>query len=226
MARRCCAARYGCRRRRRRQKRIVHLASFALSSFLPTIWQALTWRPDVIWTVEPTTLCAPTALLAARLGGARACLHVQDLEIDAACTLCMLADSRLFRTVRAAYGWLLRRFDLVSTISRRMRRQLASHGLEAERLCLFPNWVDTSAIRPLEGPSRMRGALGFGDDQVIALYAGNMASRCSPRSPTGSSGIPRSISLYAAPARFVPGSSASSRDGPTSACCRCSRASA
>ncbi len=158
-------------------KRIIHLASFALSSFLPTIWQALTWRPDVIWTVEPTTLCAPTALLAARLGRARACLHVQDLEIDAACTLCMLANSRLFRTVRAAYGWLLRRFDLVSTISRRMRRQLASHGLEPERLCLFPNWVDTSAIRPLEGSNRMRRALGFGDDQVIALYAGNMGEK-------------------------------------------------
>jgi colanic acid biosynthesis glycosyl transferase WcaI len=137
----------------------------------------VTWRPDVVWTVEPTSFAAPTALLAARLSGATACLHVQDLEIEAAGELGMLARSRLYRMVQGAYGWLLRRFDLVSTIAERMRRRLAAHGLPEERLCLFPNWVDTGAIRPLEGASRLRGRLGFSDDQVVVLYAGNMGEK-------------------------------------------------
>ena len=158
-------------------KRILHLLSFALSSCLPTLWQALRWRPEVVWTVEPTILTAPTALLAARLAGARACLHVQDLEIEAACTLGMLRRPRLQRALRAAYGWLLRHFDLVSTISERMRRELDARGLAAERLCRFPNWVDTSTIRPLDQPSRLRRALGLDADQVIVLYAGNMGEK-------------------------------------------------
>ncbi len=158
-------------------KRILHLLSFALSSCLPTLWQAVRWRPDVVWTVEPTTLAAPTALLAARLAGARACLHVQDLEIEAACALGMLGRARLHRALRAAHGWLLRRFDLVSTISERMRRELAAHGLAADRLCRFPNWVDTRTIRPLGQPSRLRLALGLRADQVIVLYAGNMGEK-------------------------------------------------
>jgi colanic acid biosynthesis glycosyl transferase WcaI len=156
-------------------KRILHLLSFALSSLVPVLWQALRWRPQVIWTVEPTAFAAPGALLAARLSGACACLHVQDLEIEAACTLRMLARARLYRVVQGAYGWLLRRFDLVSTIAEPMRRQLCSHRVA--RPCLFPNWVDTSAIQPLEGVSRLRRALGFGDSQVIVLYAGNMGQK-------------------------------------------------
>jgi colanic acid biosynthesis glycosyl transferase WcaI len=158
-------------------KRILHLLSFALTSFLPTLWHAATWRPDVVWAVEPTSLAAPTALLAARISGAAACLHVQDLEVEAAGALDMLRASGLYRSAERAYGWLLRRFDLVSTISERMRRRLAAHGVAPERLCLFPNWVDTGAIMPLESASRLRRQLGFGDDQVVVLYAGNMGEK-------------------------------------------------
>ncbi|HZA65317.1 MAG TPA: glycosyltransferase, partial [Geminicoccaceae bacterium] len=67
--------------------RILHLLSFAASSLVPCLWQAARFRPDLIWAVEPTVMAAPAALLAARLCGARACLHVQDLETEAACGL-------------------------------------------------------------------------------------------------------------------------------------------
>jgi colanic acid biosynthesis glycosyl transferase WcaI len=158
-------------------RRILHLLSFALSSLPPTLWQAAIWRPDVVWAVEPTSFVTPTALLAARIGGAVACLHVQDLELEGAGALNMLAASAVYRWAESAYGWLLRRFDLVSTISERMRRRLAAHGVAPERLCRFPNWVDTGSIVPLESASWLRRQLGFADDQVIVLYAGNMGEK-------------------------------------------------
>lgn len=158
-------------------KRILHLASFALSSLAPSLWHAWRWRPDVVWTVEPTGLTMPTALLAARLAGARACLHVQDLELEAAFSLRLLSSGWLARGLRAAYRALLRRFDLVSTISARMRKRLAAFGVPPARLALFPNWVDTGTIRPLDGPSPLRAELGLGPDQVVALYAGNMGEK-------------------------------------------------
>jgi hypothetical protein len=51
-------------------ERLMHLASFALGS-LPLTLRQLVWRPDVVWVVEPPLFCAPTALLVARLCGAR-----------------------------------------------------------------------------------------------------------------------------------------------------------
>jgi colanic acid biosynthesis glycosyl transferase WcaI len=157
--------------------RLVHLASFALSSLLPCLWQALRFRPDLVWAVEPTALAGPAALLAARLCGARACLHVQDLEVEAACRLDMVRAPWLRRLLRGAYGWLVRRFDLVSTICMRMRGRLRHFGVAESRLCLFPNWVDTDAIRPLTAPSILRRQLGVAEHQVVALYAGSMGEK-------------------------------------------------
>jgi colanic acid biosynthesis glycosyl transferase WcaI len=157
--------------------RVVHLASFALSSLLPCLWQAMRFRPDLVWAVEPTALAAPVALLAARLCGARACLHVQDLEVEAACRLGMVSTPRLRRLLRGGYGWLVRRFDLVSTICLHMHGRLRRFGVAESRLCLFPNWVDTDAIRPLAAPSMLRRQLGVAEHQVVALYAGSMGEK-------------------------------------------------
>jgi colanic acid biosynthesis glycosyl transferase WcaI len=157
--------------------RALHLLSFALSSLIPCLWQAARFRPDVVWAVEPTAFAAPAALLAARLCGARACLHVQDLEVEAVCGLGMVRRPGLQRMLRGAYGWLSRRFDLVSTICLRMRARLRQFGIAEDRLCLFPNWVDTEAIRPLGTPSILRRQLGLADRHVVALYAGSMSDK-------------------------------------------------
>ncbi len=157
--------------------RILHLLSFAATSALPALWQGLFWRPDIVWTVEPTAFTAPTAWLAARLGDSTACLHIQDLEIEAALGLRMLEKSWLIGTSTWLYGWLLKRFDHVSTISEQMREQLSSYGIPPKRCSMFPNWVDTEALRPLEAPSSFRKELGLPSDKVVALYAGNMGSK-------------------------------------------------
>lgn len=157
--------------------RILHLLSFAATSLVPCLWQALRFRPDLVWAVEPTVCAAPAALLAARLCGARASLHVQDLEVEALCGLRLARRPRLRRILHATYGCLVRRFDMVSTICTHMQARLRRLGIAEERLCLFPNWVDTDAIRPLPAPSRLRRQWGLADDHVIALYAGSMGEK-------------------------------------------------
>ena len=157
--------------------RILHLLSFATSSLVPCLWQAARFRPDLIWAVEPTAVAAPAALLAARLCGGRACLHVQDLEAEAVCGLGLIKAPKLQRLLHRTYGWMVRRFDLVSTICLRMQTRLREFGVAEERLCLFPNWVDTDAIRPLPKPSILRRQWGCADTEVVALYAGSMSDK-------------------------------------------------
>jgi hypothetical protein len=59
------------------------------------LWLGFRWRPTVVWTVAPATLSAPLAWLTARLCGAKAWLHVQDLEFDAAFRLGLLRGTVL-----------------------------------------------------------------------------------------------------------------------------------
>ncbi len=156
--------------------RLVHLGSFALASAIPMA-QQLRWCPDVVMVVAPTLLCAPAALAVARLTGARTWLHIQDFEVDAAFGLGLLDNARAARLARAAEVSLLRRFDVVSSISTKMVERLRTLGIDLEKVLCAPNWVDTETIRPLDRPSRYRQELSIADDAKVVLYAGNMGKK-------------------------------------------------
>jgi colanic acid biosynthesis glycosyl transferase WcaI len=154
--------------------RVIHLASFAVS-ILPVALALVSWRPDVVITVEPTFLTAPVALLTAGLAGSVSWLHVQDFEIDAAFELGILPKrGPIHRMALRAELTVLRRFMRLSTISHNMARRLASKGVDSDKVVLLPNWVDLDAIRPMSGTNRFRKELGVSDDQVVLLYSGNM----------------------------------------------------
>ena len=160
-------------------KRVLHLASFALSS-LPVMLRQALWRADVVWVVEPALFCAPTAWAVARLGGSKAWLHVQDFEVDAAFELGLLKGARLKRNVLAAERWLMRRFDVVSTISGKMLSLLLRKRVVPSRTEVFPNWVNLNHITPrpaAAGPSPFKAELGLPPDAVVALYSGNMGAK-------------------------------------------------
>ena len=157
-------------------KRLVHLASFALAG-LPVMLAQMFWRPDVVLVIAPALFCAPQAALVARLCGAKAWLHIQDFEVDAAFELGLLRGRGLRKLVATLERWLLRRFDVVSSISERMVALLAGKGVAPGQMLLFPNWVDISAISPLAGPSPFRAELGLAPDAVVVLYAGNMGNK-------------------------------------------------
>ena len=154
---------------------MLHLASFALSS-LPVMLRQLIWVPDAVWVVEPPLFCAPTAWAVARLSGARAWLHISDYEVDAAFDLGLLKGKLLKRAVLAAEHWLMRRFDVVSTVSQRMLERALSKGVDAQRLVAFPNWVDVSMFISANGQA-YRDALGIPPGAVVALYSGNMGRK-------------------------------------------------
>ncbi|WP_116139165.1 glycosyltransferase WbuB [Trinickia diaoshuihuensis] len=154
-------------------RRIVHLASFAASS-LPVVLAHALWRPDVVMCIAPSMLNAPAAWLVARLCRAHAWIHIQDYEVDAAFQLGMLNGSLLKRTALWVERTLLRRFDTVSTISKKMLERAADKGVAPARLVHFPNWADVAAIRPLGRRSALRETFRIPADATVVLYSGNM----------------------------------------------------
>lgn len=159
-------------------KRLLHLASFAVSS-LPVMLRQLSWRPNVVWVVEPALFCAPAAAAVARLSGARAWLHVQDFEVDAAFDLGLLRGKFVRRLVAWGERWLMRRFDVVSTISNRMHQRLLSKGVAPANAVMAVNWVNMAAfaLPSPDGVAAYRRELGVADDAVVALYSGNMGAK-------------------------------------------------
>lgn len=158
-------------------KRIIHLATFALSSF-PKIMAQVFWRPDVVITIEPPFFCTPSALICSKLSGAKSWLHIQDFEIDAAFELGLLKAKWLRGLINGIESWMMRRFDMVSTISTKMVERLKiEKRISTAKTSLFQNWVDTESIFPLDEPDAMREELGIAQSEIVALYSGNMGEK-------------------------------------------------
>lgn len=157
--------------------RLLHLGSFMLSS-LPIMLSQAQWRPDVVLAVAPSLMSATAGAATARMADAVAWLHVQDFEVDAAFGLGLLeSHGRAHRTAEALERQAMGLFDYVSTVSEKMLQRLPEKGVPAEKATLFPNWVDTDAIRPLFGPSKLRQHLKLGPERIVLMYAGNMGMK-------------------------------------------------
>jgi colanic acid biosynthesis glycosyl transferase WcaI len=158
-------------------KRLLHLASFAASSFPVMLCQA-PWRPDVVVVTEPPLFCVPQTRLTARLSAAKTWLHILDFEVDAALHLGMLggwggAQRFLYKVEHLAMGGI----DRVSTISERMRQRLIDKGMPEQSTVLFPNWADTDFVFPLQRDNEVRRMFGAGPSDVLVLHAGNMGEK-------------------------------------------------
>lgn len=157
-------------------KRIVHLASFAITSFFP-VMAHMFWKPDVVIVIEPPFFCVPTAAFFSRLTGAFSWLHIQDFEIDVAFELKVINIRLVKKIILAFEGYLLNRFDRISTISGKMLKKLEEKCLTRSKFVFFPNWVDTKSIYPNGDHNSLRAELGLGSNEIVALYSGNMGQK-------------------------------------------------
>ncbi|SCC58356.1 colanic acid biosynthesis fucosyltransferase WcaI [Kosakonia oryziphila] len=162
-------------------KRVLHLGSFALSSFFPLMAQRR-WKPDHIIGVVPTLFCTPGMRLLAKLSGARTLLHIQDYEVDAMLGLGMAGKSKRGKVARLAAAFErggLHNVDHVSTISRSMMQKAREKGVADDKIIFFPNWTEVDHFSRVTRAQagQLRQALGLPDGPKIILYSGNIGEK-------------------------------------------------
>lgn len=162
-------------------KRLIHLGSFALSSFFPLMAQRR-WKPDRIIGVVPTLFCTPGMRLLGKLSGARTLLHIQDYEVDAMLGLGMAGKGKGGKVARLASAFErsgLHNVDYVSTISRSMMNKAREKGVAAEKVIFFPNWSEVARFRDVAPAdvAALRAQLGLAEAHKIILYSGNIGEK-------------------------------------------------
>ena len=162
-------------------KRLIHLGSFALSSFFPLMAQRR-WKPDRIIGVVPTLFCTPGMRLLGKLSGARTLLHIQDYEVDAMLGLGMAGKGKGGIVARLASAFErsgLHNVDYVSTISRSMMNKAQEKGVAAEKVIFFPNWSEVARFRDVAPAdvAALRAQLGLAEAHKIILYSGNIGEK-------------------------------------------------
>lgn len=152
-------------------KRILHEASFVFTSFLRLLSLK---RAEVLVVVSPPLLLGAAAWLLGLLKRAPFVFHVQDLQPDAALGLGMLPSGPLTRALYGLEAFSYAKASRVSGISPGMLEAFQRKGVPAAKCVYFPNGIDFSQSPQLGDRGGFRRRLGFGEDQFLAVYSGNL----------------------------------------------------
>jgi len=89
----------------------------------------------------------------------------------------LLKGKILQRLILRMERGVLRRFDVVSTISSRMVERLLTKGVSQESTRYFPNWVDIAHIKPFAANGKYREQMGIARDAIVVLFSGSLGGK-------------------------------------------------
>lgn len=131
-------------------------------------------RPSVVIAVSPALLALIPAVLLRPLLRHRVGAVVQDLY-GAALSETGLGGGVVARATAWLEMFLLRRVNGVAVIHDVFRRRLVAAGLSKHQIDVVPNW--SHVTMPGADRAATRRDLGWGEDEFIALHAGNMGAK-------------------------------------------------
>lgn len=158
-------------------KRIIHEFSFLLST-LP-IWFLLLFRKkyDVVICVSPPFHLGFLPLLYKWIRGAKLITHIQDLQVDAAKELGMIKNKSFLNLMFGAEKFILKNSSAVATISTGMQLKIEAKGIPADKIIMFPNWVDETVVYPVSKQASLRNEFNIPIGDKVVLYSGNLGEK-------------------------------------------------
>lgn len=158
------------------KNRIIHEFSFLISSKLHWI-TSLFRKYDVVISVYPPLIIGLFPLIYNFIHKKPWVFHIQDLQVDAAKELGMIKNPLILKILFKLEKYFLHHSTRISSISPGMKRKILSKGFPESKYLSLPNWVDTVFIKPMPPEQSLRTRLGFGIEEKIVLYSGNLGEK-------------------------------------------------
>lgn len=153
-------------------RRLMHEALFFLSASFVVFKMLFKKKQDIIFAIAPPFHLGILALFYRLFRGGRIVYHVQDLQIEAAKDLGVLKYDWMFSMLFGLERFILKRVDIVSTISDGMIAKI--NKKTDKKIMFFPNWVDTINFYPLPDRNALKLKWGYQPDDHVVLYSGSI----------------------------------------------------
>jgi colanic acid biosynthesis glycosyl transferase WcaI len=150
--------------------RLTNYATYLISSVAGAMKAV---RPDVVLTMTDPPVVAAAAAAASAARRVPFVFVSQDVFPEVGVALGRIRNPALVRSLSALHRSVRRRAARVVAIGRDMERRLVALGTDPAKIHVIPNWADGSAIRPLDGTSRLRQARGW-VDRFVVMHSGNV----------------------------------------------------
>jgi colanic acid biosynthesis glycosyl transferase WcaI len=142
-------------------------------TLLSTIVAASAGRQDVILCIAPPITVGISGWLVGLLRRSPIVFNAQDIWPDGLVSMGRLKSRGAIAAFHALERFIYRRAMRVTVVSDGMRRNLLEKGVPVEKVRVISNWVDLSAVRPVEKINAFRAELGL-EDKFVVLFAGNL----------------------------------------------------
>lgn len=129
-------------------------------------------RPDAVVGIAPSVTSGVLARVMATRANAAYGVIIQDLVGAAALQTGIPGGSKVAALARRAERWMTAEAAFVAPVTRAFYPYLVNLGVPGARIEVLPNWSRLG--RPSAERWETRRALGWRDDEMIALHAGNM----------------------------------------------------
>lgn len=137
-------------------------------------WQ----HPDVVLVVSPALFSSALAILRVRLRRNRpaVAIWIQDLYSRGVAET-GTSGGRVTKAATLIEALILRSTDGVAAIHDRFKKYMVNVlGVSSERVAVIRNWTHLPPA-PTSDKSEMRLRMGWSDDEIIVLHAGNMGKK-------------------------------------------------
>lgn len=158
-------------------KRILLETSFVLSSLIYWLKIFFTKKFDAAICVCPPFQLGLLPYFYSKLRGVPFIYHIQDLQVDMVNDLEMIKSKKAITVLFWIEKFIMNGATVISSISDGMIKKLKNKQLKVNNYLLFPNWVDTISIKPLNPNESLREELGYKADDVIVQYSGTIAEK-------------------------------------------------
>ncbi|MES2519121.1 MAG: WcaI family glycosyltransferase [Bacteroidota bacterium] len=158
-------------------KRILLETSFVLASLI--YWFKIFFTPkfDVVICVCPPFQLGLIPYFYSKLRGMSFIYHIQDLQVDMVNDLGMIKNKKAIKILFRLEKFIMNGATVISTISEGMIKKLKTKKIKINKYLLFPNWVDTLSIKPLDSTNSLREELGYKANDIIVQYSGTIAEK-------------------------------------------------
>ena len=158
-----------------KRRSLVHRAANLLSFLMIAVVKSLLMkRPDVI-VVETDPFMLPTLGRFLKFWKrSKLVVYLQDIYPDVAIAVHQVNPGLLTKTVRFLLFGAYKRADRIIVLSNDMKRRLVDQGVDAQKIVILPNWVDTKVVYPIKGdtnPFRQEQGL---EGKFVVMHSGNM----------------------------------------------------
>lgn len=150
--------------------RILDFLSFMVTGAIASMFVG---RPDVVIATSPQFFTAVAGWLVSRVYRRPFVFEIRDLWPDSIIAVGAMKEGRAIRMIRRVEQFLYRQADLIVMVSHASRDILIERGIDAGKIIVVTNGIDTTTLTPGTAPADLRQRLGL-EGKIVVSYIGTV----------------------------------------------------